>query len=792
MAFEAAKKGYCKPMNSSRSNPNTRANSRKKRQEKTPRKDNDYRNEDGIGNGNDSGKSSVKTSGTSTQKDSGRGFHNNSGADKAVKVGKQQPFKANDRNHSRRTPLKPEENAKFRSGNHTQNKNHSNPYALPGTSKLERKEGAEGAEGAEGGRTPTRRGHGNRTKSGLQKNEKSRRKFDGPSSARPSKFSQRKDAGNRQADRRSGGQPYAHQGNGDRRNDDQRTGDQRNNGQRYSERLAGNTNSSRSDFHRPAKAGDRKFAKARRTKPGNKENRGRPQRTSSERPTSTSSSFSKRTPPSKGLKSSNVSREKSEKRTVPGARDSRFGASKKPAPKFSFEHCQIKEKCGSCIFVNDPYIKGLKNKFEAAKRLVLDSTAFAKCKIIGVTESPQKLAYRTHSKLVVKANPNYKPSTPSDELFARNTDIEKGYANKVTTQNENQTLTTLENEETPIRNGRSFIRSSENGTSEKPSWNRETDSSVVIGLYQPGSHEVVDLSFCPVHAPIIGKTIRTLARLITDLEITPYDEEKGTGDLRYITMRSNHVTEEVMITFVVTRDIKSELTKLVRLLKRDEEKNVASAYMNINASSGNAVYGETTVKLTSSEKLRERICDLDFEVSPTAFFQINPWQASQLYRRVEQLAGYGNGAAAWDMYTGCGQIAMILARSGFKVAAVEENPASIKDATSNARRNGLDEDISFICGRVEDKTGSVPADLNAPKVIVCNPSRRGIAPEARDFLKTVFKKEKSLFIYVSCELSTLIRDVEDLVTSGHKVRQIEAFDMFSQTDKLEWVAVLSP
>ena len=242
---------------------------------------------------------------------------------------------------------------------------------------------------------------------------------------------------------------------------------------------------------------------------------------------------------------------------------------------------------------------------------------------------------------------------------------------------------------------------------------------------------------------------------------------------------------------MTTKNIKDDLKRLTKMMRLIEEHSIFSVHMNINDSEGNAIYGSETIRIAGAEKLRESLCDLKFEISPTAFFQVNPWQAINLYRRVQQLAGNADGAVAWDLYSGAGPISMLLASSGYKVAGIEENPFAVEDGKVNLRRNDLEEKVSFITGRVEDKQTDIPNWAQSPSLIVCNPSRRGIAEETRNYLSSVLNHEKSLFIYVSCEIETMARDIKDLQKSGHKLRQVEAFDMFAQTDKLEWIAVLS-
>ena len=317
------------------------------------------------------------------------------------------------------------------------------------------------------------------------------------------------------------------------------------------------------------------------------------------------------------------------------------------------------------------------------------------------------------------------------------------------------------------------------------------EPGIAIGLFRPGTHEVVDLETCPLHTQPLQRLLRDLKSTLSASEIQAYDETKGTGDLRYLAARSAHFTGEIMLTFVVNSGRKHPLERIVRDLRLRGHK-INSAHMNINDSKGNKIFGPTTTKLLGAERLRERLCDIDFAISPTAFFQINPWQAEQIYRRVEQLVGQQPGAVAWDLYCGAGQIAMLLARQGFQVLGIEENPQAIDDAKRNARRNELDDKTHFFVRKVEHLRGDLPGWAARPHLITVNPSRGGLGGPASQHLTAVLERQPNCqLIYISCNVQSLAKDLQQLQSSGHRVRQIEAFDMFAQTEGLEWLAVLT-
>ncbi len=404
--------------------------------------------------------------------------------------------------------------------------------------------------------------------------------------------------------------------------------------------------------------------------------------------------------------------------------------------------CDRKTECGACRYVNLDYKQGLQEKFVAGKAQLDEAKLLSKGHVLNPVASPHPLEYRSHFKLAVR---------PFHEPVAKQ-----------------RIITTREGVELPPRR-------------------------FTIGLFQPGTHHVVGMRECPLHTYPLKKLIRDLEAELDASPLTPYNEETHSGDIRYVSARAAHLTGEIMLTFVVTKPLKVELKRLVGQLQRRGSK-INSAHMNIHTEQNNAIFGDKTEPLAGSTGLRERLCDLDFEVSPTSFFQINPWQAINLYRRVESVVGEARpGSVAWDLFSGTGQFSLILARLGFRVLGIEENQAAIADAAANAKKNKLADKTEFLASRVEDSTHLIPLWAKAPDVVIVNPSRRGLQESSRKFIGELLRKHpQTRFIYVSCEVATLTRDLKEIVElSGFSVRQLEPFDMFPQTDNMEWLAVLS-
>lgn len=396
--------------------------------------------------------------------------------------------------------------------------------------------------------------------------------------------------------------------------------------------------------------------------------------------------------------------------------------------------CPIQKTCQACRFINEPERESLDIKYQEGLKVLEDQGVLTNTQLTRPNPSPRQLEYRTHAKLAVRS------------------------------------YVQCANPEKSGGEGRRFA----------------------IGLFRPQSHQVVDISHCPLHRHTINRLVKDLKTELDESTLQPYDEAKLQGDLRYIAIRASHLTEELMVTFVVNHDGVQRDLKFLAMKLRQKGHQLSSVYMNVNNQSTNVIFGSQNKRLLGSDRLREELCGLSFEIGPTSFFQVNPWQAEVIYRRIEQLAGQESGqGVAWDLYCGIGQISMLLTQAGYRTLGIEENPQAIRDAQRNAIRNELTHQPSFLAGRVEDSLSSLPGWAQSPKLIVVNPSRKGIAPEVRRYLAETLRSRQDLrLIYLSCEVTTLARDLTEIIGSGRQVRQLEAYDMFPGTDKMEWLAVI--
>jgi len=314
---------------------------------------------------------------------------------------------------------------------------------------------------------------------------------------------------------------------------------------------------------------------------------------------------------------------------------------------------------------------------------------------------------------------------------------------------------------------------------------RRSRGNVLIGVYIPETHKVADVSGCAVHPEPINRIVQFLKQAIERLGITLYDEAHDTGQLRYIDARYSLWQRRVLLTLVTrhmdfpqARELTHELTRRFPFL--------SGIVQNINDKPGNVIWGERFRPLWGRDSLLERIGPLSLRIPVNAFEQANPPVARRLYERVLEWAGLNGEEIALDLYCGIGPIALYLASRAKLVVGIDDNESAINVAKENARRNGY-HNTRFFAGDAAEKLKEVTGTLARIDLVVVNPPRKGLSPEAFAALAAV-KAPKLL--YVSCDPLTLARDLDRFSQERYVTRQVQPFDMIPQTDQVETIAWL--
>lgn len=308
---------------------------------------------------------------------------------------------------------------------------------------------------------------------------------------------------------------------------------------------------------------------------------------------------------------------------------------------------------------------------------------------------------------------------------------------------------------------------------------------VLIGLYQRGTHEVVDCPDCPVHHPLINRIAAVVRDEVQRQGISIYNARHRNGLLRYLLVRISPVGGKAMVTFVSNfRDLQ-QLPKLGKWLMR-KVPEVISVHQNVNGSTGNVIIGQETLKLHGTPDLIDRVGDIRLRIAPEAFFQVNTSQAARIYALVRKWAGLTRKDTVVDLYCGIGGIALHLAQDAGRVFGIEYVPEAVRNAADNARLNTL-ENCRFIAGDAAEELEKLAEQLPGLQLATLNPPRKGCGEE---LLQVLSKLRPARIIYVSCDPDSLARDLAQLTTAGYSLEKVQPVDMFPQTAHIETVVLL--
>lgn len=308
---------------------------------------------------------------------------------------------------------------------------------------------------------------------------------------------------------------------------------------------------------------------------------------------------------------------------------------------------------------------------------------------------------------------------------------------------------------------------------------------ILAGLYGLNSHELVDISECPIQHSATNKVTKVVKQILQDLNIPIYNERKRTGLIRTIVTRVAFSTGEVQLV-LVTKE--KNIPKKQLLVEKIKEKlpEVVSIVQNINGAKTSLIFGDVTLPLDGKEVIQETLGDLQFELSARAFFQLNPIQTVKLYDEAKRAAKLTGEEKIVDAYCGVGTIGLWLANGAKEIRGMDVIKEAITDANKNAKRHGIT-NARYYTGKAENLLPKWVKEGWRPDVIVVDPPRTG-CDEA--FLKTVIKVKPKRFIYISCNPSTLAKDCDKLLKAGFQIESIQPVDMFPHTSHVECCSLL--
>lgn len=314
---------------------------------------------------------------------------------------------------------------------------------------------------------------------------------------------------------------------------------------------------------------------------------------------------------------------------------------------------------------------------------------------------------------------------------------------------------------------------------------RRARRGLLLGVYRPGTHQVVDVRRCATHHPLLTQTLEALAGLIERYEVPAYDERSREGFLRYVVVRVSAWKRLAQVILVVRKRgwaSERDFLRAVRELRR-----VGSVVLNLNPDPGNVVLGREMVAVTRETALVDRVGGLELKIRAGSFVQANLPAARRAYELVLQWADPRRDENAVDLYCGVGAISLSVATRARAVWGIEESPAAVLDARDNVRINGF-HNVRFLAGDAGTLLGDLAGRLGHIDLVTLNPPRKGADGGVR---AAIVGCAPARIVYMSCEPESLARDLDWFAAHGYRTERLQPFDFLPQTDHVETVALLA-
>ena len=314
----------------------------------------------------------------------------------------------------------------------------------------------------------------------------------------------------------------------------------------------------------------------------------------------------------------------------------------------------------------------------------------------------------------------------------------------------------------------------------------DISGSPKAGFFRERSHELIAVDDCLIQDPLCRRAAEAITRFISERGIPAYNEQTGKGTVRHIFCRRAHYGDDAVVCIVVARGFGAETGALAEEL-RLHCPELTGIVLNINKSRGNTVLAGDFYTLWGRPDIIDSLCGIRFNISPQAFYQVNPPQAEKLYRKALEYAAPDDSSLVLDLYCGAGTISLCLAKEAGHVIGAEIVPQAIENAARNAANNGIT-NAEFICADAGQASEQFAARGLHPDVIVVDPPRKGMDERA---IAAAASMQPERIVYVSCNPATLARDVLRLSEYGYVLKSATAVDMFPRTAHVETVVLLS-
>ncbi|XWN38407.1 MAG: 23S rRNA (uracil(1939)-C(5))-methyltransferase RlmD [Balneola sp.] len=312
------------------------------------------------------------------------------------------------------------------------------------------------------------------------------------------------------------------------------------------------------------------------------------------------------------------------------------------------------------------------------------------------------------------------------------------------------------------------------------------DSGFAAGMHAPGRFDkILNLNECHLQRKESFEILDFVRNYCIEHNIPPFDAIKHEGFMRHLMIRNSFHTDDFMVNLVTYQDDQELIKKLSHQLL-DEFPVITTIVNNINDTKSPTSVGRIEKVIHGPGYIVDKIGNHTFKIHPNAFFQTNTAQAEQLYKIARDYADLQEGEVVYDLYCGVGTLSLFMSQKAEKVLGIELVDVAVENAKFNAEENNV-KNVSFIKGDMKDVfTQEMVNEFGAPDVLITDPPRAGMHP---DVVKRLKELKVPKLVYVSCDSSTMARDLKELA-EVYDVLEVQPVDMFPQTYHVEAVAKL--
>lgn len=313
----------------------------------------------------------------------------------------------------------------------------------------------------------------------------------------------------------------------------------------------------------------------------------------------------------------------------------------------------------------------------------------------------------------------------------------------------------------------------------------DKEGHLIAGFYAGRTHSIISNRKCYLGVEVNEQILNLVLAHMEAYDIPAYDETTGKGLVRHVLIRYGFQSKEIMVCLVVNGSRIPGAEDLIAKLR--EIPGMTSISLNINREKTNVILGRKGKLLWGQEYITDTIGPIAYQISPQSFYQVNPVQTKNLYEKAISMAGLTGNERVMDAYCGIGTIGLIASRNAKEVISVELNPDAVRDAVTNAKRNGI-KNVSFYQNDAGAFMVSMAEKGEKADVVFMDPPRAG-SDEA--FLSSVVMLAPEKIVYISCNPETLARDLRYLTKHGYRAEEAWGYDMFAWSEHVETVCLLS-